>query len=84
VTLIFDLVPGAGRALGAAMKRFTGGRGFERDQRTRADVLAALRAAGFAQAEAFDTRAVARARDLPYPDAATRMVVFRATTSTRS
>ena len=85
VRLVFDLVPAAeepapgriGRALAAAMRRATGGGGLVRDGRTRADVLAALAAAGF-DAVAIDTRAVARARGLPFPDAPTRMVIFDA------
>jgi O-methyltransferase involved in polyketide biosynthesis len=92
VTFVFDLVPGAeepppgvvGRALGAVMTRFTGGRGFARDPRTRADLLASLRAAGFASATAIDTASVARRDGLPHPDQRTRMVVFTASTATTS
>jgi O-methyltransferase involved in polyketide biosynthesis len=81
---VFDLVPAAdepepgrvGRVLEAAMKRFTGGRGFERDARTRADVLAELRAAGFDDAEAISSREVAAAWQLPDPGQRTTMVVF--------
>ncbi|MGE5182705.1 MAG: class I SAM-dependent methyltransferase, partial [Acidobacteriota bacterium] len=72
--LVFDLVPAAdepppglaGRALEAAMKRFTGGQSFERDARTRAGVLDELRAAGFATARAYASRDVARAWQLPH------------------
>jgi O-methyltransferase involved in polyketide biosynthesis len=86
VTLVFDLVPGAeeppdgalGRAMGGLLARATGGGRFARDARTRGDVLAALAAAGFDDAGAVDTRAVARAWGLPCPDAATRAVVFTA------
>lgn len=86
VQLVFDLTPGSeepvpgaiGRALARAMKRFTGGRGFARDQRTRADVLAALRAAGFAEARAIAARDVAQAWALPHAARATPTVVFEA------
>jgi O-methyltransferase involved in polyketide biosynthesis len=82
---VFDLVPGAeepppgaiGRTLGAVMKLATGGGGFERDRRTRDDLLAALDGAGW-HARAIDASAVARAEDLPYPDAPTRTVIFDA------
>jgi O-methyltransferase involved in polyketide biosynthesis len=93
VTLVCDLVPGAeepeegrvGRALGGLLARATGGGRFARDTRTRADILDALRAAGFDDAAAVDTRDVARAWDLPCPDAATRAVIFTArATATRS
>lgn len=86
VRLVFDLVPSgeepapgvAGRALEAAMKRFTGGKTFERDARARDDVLGELRAAGFADVAAHAPAEVARAWDLPHPERATTMVVFSA------
>jgi len=60
VRFVFDLVPAreepppglAGRVLAAAMKRATGGGTIERDLATRDDVLAELRAAGFAECAA--------------------------------
>ena len=92
VRFVFDLVPAdeeqspgmAGRVLEAAMKRFTGGRTFERDARTRAQILDELRAAGFTEVEAYAPVAVARAWQLPEPDRATTMVVFSASRATRS
>ncbi len=86
VRFVFDLVPSseepppglAGRALEAAMKRFTGGRTFERDARTRDDVLAELGAAGFTACEAIGSREVARAWQLPHGERTTTMVVFNA------
>jgi len=90
---VFDLVPGAeepepgaiGRTLAAVMKRATGGGGFTRDRRSRAEILDALRAAGFeATGDPIDTRAVARARGLPHPDASTRAVIFDAHAHARS
>ena len=86
VTLVFNLVPGAeepaagwsGRVMGGLLARATGGGRFVRDTRTRDDVLAALAAAGYDDAAAVDTHAVARAWDLPCPDAPTRAVVFTA------
>jgi O-methyltransferase involved in polyketide biosynthesis len=83
---VFDLVPAneeppagwTGRMLEAAMKRFTGGRTFERDARTREDVLRELRAAGFAEAVAVAAADVARAWRLPHADQRTSTVVFSA------
>jgi O-methyltransferase involved in polyketide biosynthesis len=92
--LVFDLTPASeepaagwsGRVLEAAMKRFTGGKTFERDARTREDVVAELRAAGFAEAEAFGSADVARAWSLPHAERRTPTVVFsaRAAPATRS
>ncbi len=81
---VFDRVPpceepppgAVGRGLGWLMKRFTGGQGFARDERTREAMLGDLRACGFARAEALEPRVVARAFGLPMPDAPTRQVVF--------
>ena len=92
VHFVFDLtptseepVPGvSGRVLEAAMKRFTNGRTFERDARTRDDVLAELRAAGFEDVRAIAARDVARAWSLPHADRATPTVVFTASRATRS
>jgi O-methyltransferase involved in polyketide biosynthesis len=92
VRLVFDLVPAdeepapgfAGRMLEAAMKRFTGGRTFERDARTREQILGELRAAGFTEVAAHAPVEVARAWQLPEPDRATTMVVFSASRATRS
>ncbi|HEY4244658.1 MAG TPA: class I SAM-dependent methyltransferase [Kofleriaceae bacterium] len=86
VTFVFDLVPVseqpapglAGRALGRAMRAFTGGKGFTRDPRTRADLLAELRAAGFARATVTAAIDVARDWDLPHPEARTDTLVFTA------
>jgi O-methyltransferase involved in polyketide biosynthesis len=81
---VFDLVPpreqppptAVGRGLGWLMKRFTGGRGFAPDERTREDVRADLHACGFAQVDATEPRCVAHAWGLPHPDAPTRQLVF--------
>jgi O-methyltransferase involved in polyketide biosynthesis len=86
---VFDLVPTSeeprpgvsGRLLEAMMKRFTGGRTFERDAATRDVVLGELRDAGFADCEAIASRDVARAWQLPHPERATTMVVFSARAS---
>jgi O-methyltransferase involved in polyketide biosynthesis len=86
VELVFDLVPAsdepppglAGRILEAAMKRFTRGQGFERDARTRDDVLDELRTAGFTTCAAYAARDVARSWHLPYSERDTTMVVFSA------
>jgi O-methyltransferase involved in polyketide biosynthesis len=91
-TFVFDLVPseeepapGAlGRVLEAGMKRFTGGRGFERDARTRAQIIGELRDAGFTDARAIASAEVARAWQLPHAERATTMVVFSASRATRA
>jgi O-methyltransferase involved in polyketide biosynthesis len=83
-TFVFDYVPpceqppagAVGRGLEWLMKRFTKGQAFAKDTRTRADVIADLLAAGFDRVEAIEPRSVARALDLPYPDAATQQLVF--------
>jgi O-methyltransferase involved in polyketide biosynthesis len=92
VHFTFDLTPASeepkpgisGRVLEAAMKRFTNGRTFERDARTREDVIAELRDAGFATAEAIAARDVATAWSLPHAERKTPTVVFSASRATRS
>lgn len=92
VHLAFDLVPGpelpapgrVGRALEVAMKRFTGGRGFARDTRTRRDILDELAAAGFQATDALTPRDVATAWRLPHAEQPTQTVVFTASRATRS
>jgi O-methyltransferase involved in polyketide biosynthesis len=87
VRFVFDLVPwceqpkpgAVGAVLEAAMKRFTGGRSFERDQRTRDDIRTELLAAGFAAVDIVDSAAVARAWALPHPEQPTRQVLFDCT-----
>lgn len=89
-TLAFDLVPAceapppgaAGRALGWMMRRFTGGRTFEHDARTRDDLVAELHSAGFDRVETIEPAAVAAHWDLPFPDTPTRQLVFAAHVST--
>ncbi len=83
-TFVFDLVPTCeqprpglvGRALGWLMKRFTGGKGFERDPRTRGDIESELRASGFDEVELVEPHAVAKSWHLPFPDADTQQLVF--------
>jgi O-methyltransferase involved in polyketide biosynthesis len=94
VQLIFDLVPAdeeppaglSGRVLESVMKRFTGGQAFERDLRTRGDVLDELRAAGFADVRAIAARDVARAWSLPHAERPTTWFAFdaRARPTTRA
>ncbi len=87
-TFVFDLVPAVeepppgllGRALGWLMKRFTGGRTFERDERTRDDIVRELHAAGFGRVLAVEPGAVAAEYDLPYPRKKTQQLVFVAST----
>jgi O-methyltransferase involved in polyketide biosynthesis len=81
---VFDLVPACeqpppgrvGRALEAMMKRFTGGRTFERDLRTRDDIAVDLRSAGFSRVEMIEPRQVAREWSLPFADARTQQLLF--------
>jgi O-methyltransferase involved in polyketide biosynthesis len=81
---VFDLVPPCeqpapgrvGRALEWLMKKFTGGRSFERDARTRGDVIADLVACGFGSAFALEPRTVAHAWGLPHPDVVTQQLLF--------
>lgn len=83
-TFVFDLVPTVeqprpgpiGRALDWLMKRFTGGRSFERDERTRDDIAAELRAAGFAEVAALEPCEVAAEYELPFPERRTQQLVF--------
>ena len=89
IELAFDLVPSdeqprpgfVGKTLEAAMKQFTGGRTFERDARTRVQILDELRAAGFADVRAIAAVDVARDWQLPYADKRTDTVVFSARAS---
>ena len=91
-TLVFDLVPRTeepepgvvGRVLEAGMKRFTGGRTFERDAPTRASIVDELRETGFTDVRAISSRDVAQAWQLPHADRPTTMVVFSASRSTRA
>ena len=81
---VFDLVPACeqpqpgwfGRFLGRLMRVFTRGREFERDQRTRDDIVADLRAAGFDTVEVLEPAAVAKEWALPFPDVPTQQVLF--------
>ena len=85
-TFVFDLTPSSeepppgriGRALEAGMKRATGGKTFERDAKTRDQIAGELRAAGFADVDAFAARDVAGAWHLPFADRATPTIVWRA------
>lgn len=83
-TFVFDLIPACeepppgpiGAALGWLMKRFTGGKGFERDPRTRDDLAAELREAGFDHVEVIEPAAVAADWGLPYPGVRTTQLLF--------
>ena len=83
-TFVFDLVPPCeqpapglvGRVLDWLMKRFTGGQSFIRDGRTRDDVAADLRAAGFEDVAMIEPPDVAIDWALPYPRARTQQLVF--------
>jgi O-methyltransferase involved in polyketide biosynthesis len=84
---VFDLTPSSeepepgitGRVLEAAMRRSTGGRGFEREARTRDDIVTALREAGFNDVEAVTSSDIARTWNLPEPGRRTHVVLFVAT-----
>lgn len=81
---VFDLVPTCeqprpglvGRSLEWLMKRFTGGRAFERDPRTRLDVARELREAGFASVELLEPENVAELWGLPHPRKKTQQLLF--------
>jgi len=81
---VFDLTPTCeepepgvvGRVLEAAMKRSTGGRGFERDALTRDDIMTALRGAGFDDSEAVASGDLAHGWNLPEPDRRPHVVLF--------
>jgi O-methyltransferase involved in polyketide biosynthesis len=83
-TFVFDLVPAceepkpglAGRALGWLMRRFTGGRGFVRDPRTRHDIASELGEAGFDEVLMVEPATVAAAWKLPFPDVPTQQLLF--------
>lgn len=83
-TFVFDLVPACeepkpgviGRALGWLMRKFTGGKGFERDSRTRDDIAADLREAGFDEVTMVEPADVAKTWRLPFPDVPTQQLLF--------
>ena len=83
-TFVFDLVPPCeqpqpgviGRALAWCMGRFTGGRTFEVDARTRDDIEAELGAAGFDSVTLFDTQEIASEWGLPHPRRRTQQLLF--------
>ncbi len=85
-TFVFDLVPASeqpqpgamGRALEWLMKRFTGGKSFVRDMRSRADIVAEARACGFREVAAIEPGAVARSWGLPLADAPSQQLLFTA------
>lgn len=83
-SFIFDLVPVVeqprpgivGRLLGWLMKRFTGGRTFERDQRTRDDIVEELKTVGFSKVTTLEPQQVAQEWTLPYPNRKTQQLLF--------
>jgi O-methyltransferase involved in polyketide biosynthesis len=89
---VFDLTPTCeepepglvGRALEAAMKRSTGGRGFERDAPTREAIMTALAGAGFDGVEALTSSDLAHVWNLPQPHRRTHVVLFVAQASSRT
>ena len=89
---VFDLVPTneepepgiVGRMLEKAMRRSTGGRGFERDARTRDHIVTALREACFDGIEAIASSDIARAWDLPEPDRRTHVALFATRASSQT
>jgi O-methyltransferase involved in polyketide biosynthesis len=80
---VFDLVPQveqpapgvAGRALGALMRRFTRGADFQRDTRTRDDVLVDLAAAGFTTT-VLEPKDAPGAWQVPHLDQRTQQLVW--------
>lgn len=82
---VFDLVPfveqprpgRVGRALEALLKRFTGGRTFAFDGRTRDDLSAQLREAGFAAVERYEPATAPEAWQVPFQGERTQTLVWR-------
>jgi O-methyltransferase involved in polyketide biosynthesis len=82
-TFVFDWVPAGeqprpgpiGRVLEWIMKRFTGGRSFEQDPRTREEMRNTLLACGF-QVSFVEPATVAEAWNLPYPGVKTQQLLF--------
>jgi O-methyltransferase involved in polyketide biosynthesis len=89
---VFDLTPTneetapgiSARIVDAAMKRSTGGRGFERDAGTRDDIMTGLREAGFEDIQAVVPSDIAHAWNLPEPDRRTQVVLFVSHASSRA
>lgn len=89
---VFDLTPTneetapgiSARIVDAAMKRSTGGRGFERDAGTRDDIMTGLREAGFEDVQAVVPSDIAHAWNLPEPDRRTQVVLFVSHASSRA
>ena len=82
--LVFDWLPSIeepspgflGRTLGYLMKKFTGGNGFERDQRSRHDMIDLLYELGAKNVELYDTKLIAKSRNLPFTQAHTQQLIF--------
>lgn len=85
-SFVFDLVPAVeqappgalGRLFGRLMAAFTGGRGFVRDDRDRAAIVADLRGLGFSSVEVIEPQLVAEEWALPRPRERSQQVVFLA------
>jgi O-methyltransferase involved in polyketide biosynthesis len=84
--LAFDLVPSAeeprpglvGRALESVMKRFTRGRTFAKDKRTRDDLVRDLGAAGFPRVDVLEPGRAPAAWNLPFLAERTKVVLWHA------
>lgn len=80
----FDLVPASeqprpgrvGRTLEGLMRRFTGGRTFERDQRSRGELSAELRGAGFEGVETLEPGALPAGWEVPHASLRTQILVW--------
>jgi O-methyltransferase involved in polyketide biosynthesis len=89
VRFVFDLTPTdkepapgiVERVLETAIKRSTGGRTFERDGRTRNEIVTAVREAGFDDVEVVASSDIARAWNLPEPGRRTQVALFVARAS---
>jgi len=81
---VFDYVPFGeqpksgwfGRWSSSLMKKVTGGKGFEVDDRTRREVLSQLTAAGFDEVTALDPVELSGPRSLPFRRVKTQQLVF--------
>jgi O-methyltransferase involved in polyketide biosynthesis len=85
ITLIFDLVPKIeqpkpgiiGRLLGQLMRKFTKD-SFVENLQTREDLVQMLKGFDFSEIQLFDCHLVANSYQLPFPNAKTQQLIFKA------
>lgn len=87
-TFVFDLVPAGeewhagvvARLLDRLLKRATGGSTFVKDERSRHEIAAELKDAGFEAVDLLEPDALLSAWNLPFPGARTQVLLFRCST----